>query len=100
MTATVPPLGPTAPAWDHAPVVEAIARGGDWQREVADYWGLTVDGRAHDLAHPRPVYACPGCPQTVNCPSCGLPTLVCVNPSGHDRVWRGGETSLLVGGDR
>lgn len=81
-------LSTTSELWDHAPVVEAIAAGPDW--------AATVAVEAHKLAHPKPVYACPGC-TPVACPSCAKPESVCVDPSGHDRLVREGETSLLVG---
>jgi hypothetical protein len=79
-------LHTTSELWDHAPVVDAIAASSDWQ--------ATVAVEAHRLAHPKPVYACPGC-VPVACPWCGSPESVCEDPSGHERLSREGETSLL-----
>jgi hypothetical protein len=86
MTAT--PLTMTDPRWADPRTVEAIAAGPDWQERIA--------AAAHDLAHPRPVAGCPGCPQVGSCQWCGLPLPVCDNPTGHDRRWRGCEASLLT----
>lgn len=97
MTATMPPLGPTADTWDHSPVVAAIAAGPDWPERVAAYWSATVADKAHDLAHPRPVAGCTGCPQVAECSWCGLPESLCESPIEHDRRRRQGEVSLLVG---
>jgi len=88
-------LSTSDPRWLLTETVEAIA-GSDWDGKVAAFWTL-VDREAHDLAHPRPIYACPGCPQVDDCPSCGDPIAVCDDPVGHDRLRREGETSLLTG---
>jgi hypothetical protein len=79
-------LSTTSELWGHLPVVEAIAKDSDWAQTVAV--------EAHKLAHPKPVYACPGC-TPVACPWCGEPETACENPSGHERLSREGETSLL-----
>jgi hypothetical protein len=105
VTATLPPLGPAAEAWDHLPVVEAIAAGSDWPERLPAIWRATVDVRAHHLSHPLPVQGCPGCPVSEACVWCGFPVSVCEDPTGHDRIRREGEASLLeapepVGGGR
>jgi hypothetical protein len=87
------------PRWALVETVEAIAAGSDWDGKVAAFWKL-VDREAHDLAHPQPIFGCPGCPQVEPCPSCGDPIAVCENPVGHDRLRRDGEASLLTGGSR
>jgi hypothetical protein len=97
VTATMPPLGPTAEAWDHLPVVDAIAAGPDWPERVRAYWASTVADADHSLSHPLSIPGCPGCPQVGDCPRCGLPVTVCDDPSGHYRQHRGSEESLLVG---
>ena len=97
MTATLPPLGPTADTWDHADVVDLIAAGSDWPDKLAERWNRLVAAPAHDLAHPKPIGGCPGCPQVGECGRCGFPLLVCEDPVGHDRLWREGEASLLTG---
>lgn len=97
-------LTTTDPRWQLTATVEAIAAGSDWDGQVTSFWAL-VSREAHDLAHPQPVFGCPGCPQSEGCPSCGRSIDVCPAPVGHDRVWRSGEASLLVdsatyGGER
>jgi hypothetical protein len=84
------------PRWDLHETVHFIALGPEWPGEVRQLWaGVTVE--AHDLAHPAPVAGCPACPQLGTCRGCDLPLPVCPDPVGHDREWRGSETSLLVG---
>lgn len=97
MTATLPPLGPTADTWDHAKVVEVIAAGSDWPQRLPAIWRATVDVRAHQQSHLLPVQGCPGCPVSEACVWCGVPVEVCEDPVGHDRLHRSGETSLRVG---
>jgi hypothetical protein len=97
-------LTTTDPRWALVETVEAIAAGSDWDGKVAAFWAL-VSREAHDLAHPKPIFGCHGCPQSEGCPSCGKPIDGCDDPVGHDRVWRSGEASLLeapvpVGGGR
>lgn len=94
MTAMLP-LGPTSDAWDHAPVVSSIAASSDWPDEVRTYLE-TVSLAAHDLSHPNVIHGCHLCPQGGACPLCGKPAPECPDPAGHDRVWREGETSLLL----
>ena len=48
----------TSPLWDDPQIVLALA--GVRQAEV-DYWLGTVSPTAHTIAHPQPVYGCPGC---------------------------------------
>ena len=88
-------LSTTDPRWLLTETGAAIAAGDDWAGKVAAFWAL-VSREAHDLAHPRPVFACPGCPQSEGCPSCGKSIDVCPDPVEHGRVWRSGEASLLV----
>lgn len=89
-------LSTTDPRWGLPETVSAIAAGTGWSDQVRQFWAH-VSPAAHDLAHPRPVYACPGCPQVENCPSCGLPIEVCENPVGHYRTSREGESGLRSG---
>lgn len=75
---------PTDPAWADPATIEAIA-----------YWQDTVSPAAHQLAHPRPVQGCPGCPPVVGCGWCGLPAAACVDLAGHRGLAAAGEASLL-----
>lgn len=43
--------GPTSPAWPDPAVVDQLLA-----------WSQQVSPAAHVLAHPRPVFGCPGCP--------------------------------------
>lgn len=89
-------LSTSDPRWLLTETVEAIAAGSDWDGKVTAFWAL-VDQNGHDLAHPKPIAGCPGCPQDGMCEWCTRVAADCPDPADHYRRARGSEESLLIG---
>lgn len=73
---------------------DRIAAGPDWPDHVHAEW-RNVAPAAHDLAHPKPIPGCPGCPQAGLCEWCRKPALECKDPADHYRRVRASEESLM-----
>lgn len=59
MSVDVRQVGPTSSLWDEPDFVLALST---TDLDELAYWRRTVSPAAHNLAHPKPVHACPGCP--------------------------------------